>query len=886
MLAIIGISQLYAQENFVLNEIQNVSKVQDLPSDEVTYFSVNKATFNNPALKKGAKIILNTNTESKKLIVTRKTEYVPGYISLIAANAETGDRVFAGTYHEGRLSGLYHQSHKKVLSLGYDESAGKNYIRKSNHSEEFLGCNIEELRTPFGIPNRISGLQDQIRTKSANTISTSAPLNEALDDTITIDVMIVYTNAAEQWSNTSDQGDIDGVIAQAFNLSQQALDNSEIDVELRMVHAHKTSYDETTDGLEDSGDRLRRLTQDDQNPTFDESQYNGYMQQVHDLRDQNGADIVAMFARIEDTGGLGWRLGSSGGNQRLGFNLNRVQQVARTYTLIHEIGHNMGNAHARTQQEAGASEAGGLFHYSAGYQDEGAGFHTVMAYNTTKSGTELTPAPYFSSPDLTFEGSPLGTTDLTTPEDNTLSMKQIKRSVSYYRPTQVSPPNAQTSDNSIVVVMNREENVTATITLSNTSGSALVYDADFKFPDNSLVKQKMVHNKELRTTSPVEKTEYTSSPANFAWTNTKAKTSLNEEIVYATSFESGEGFAAGSFGGRNDWKAISETEFEISSLNSNTGSQHLRFNYDDGNTKFMSSPFFGYQTLGTYEVTINFELSDPSQEVYDFYINDGKTGGFSSGVILEQGSIFYADRSESGGLTFLGGIHSIQENTYNNLRIVYNVDNESIDYYLNGTQVYQAEYLEGYTPGVIEVLNRNQHAGSYIDVDDVQIKKVEAPYAWLDLPKMNGVVSAGSSEDIDLNFTSEGVSAGEYETVFTIRTNQPGNQLIEIPITLTVNDVVSNEPENLPTTIALEQNFPNPFNPTTTIKYSLQEPQTVQLEVYNLQGQKVATIQESQTVSAGEHSVAFDASALSSGIYMYRLETATQTLTKKMVLIK
>ena len=84
----------------------------------------------------------------------------------------------------------------------------------------------------------------------------------------------------------------------------------------------------------------------------------------------------------------------------------------------------------------------------------------------------------------------------------------------------------------------------------------------------------------------------------------------------------------------------------------------------------------------------------------------------------------------------------------------------------------------------------------------------------------------------------------------------------------------------------LSQNYPNPFNPSTTISYSLSEAQTVNLEVFNIQGQKVATLLSDERISAGSHRVTFDASSLSSGVYIYQLKTGTQTLTKQMVLIK
>lgn len=81
------------------------------------------------------------------------------------------------------------------------------------------------------------------------------------------------------------------------------------------------------------------------------------------------------------------------------------------------------------------------------------------------------------------------------------------------------------------------------------------------------------------------------------------------------------------------------------------------------------------------------------------------------------------------------------------------------------------------------------------------------------------------------------------------------------------------------------QNVPNPFNPSTEISFSLAEASQVRLEVYNIAGQRLATV-ATGFYSAGEHSVTFDGSGLASGIYMYRLEAGAFVETKKMVLLK
>ena len=91
--------------------------------------------------------------------------------------------------------------------------------------------------------------------------------------------------------------------------------------------------------------------------------------------------------------------------------------------------------------------------------------------------------------------------------------------------------------------------------------------------------------------------------------------------------------------------------------------------------------------------------------------------------------------------------------------------------------------------------------------------------------------------------------------------------------------------EGVPNVFELHQNYPNPFNPATTISFTLGKTGFTTLTVFNLLGQKVATL-FSGSLSAGRHEVKFDASAVSSGMYFYRLESGNLSSVKKMMLLK
>ena len=110
--------------------------------------------------------------------------------------------------------------------------------------------------------------------------------------------------------------------------------------------------------------------------------------------------------------------------------------------------------------------------------------------------------------------------------------------------------------------------------------------------------------------------------------------------------------------------------------------------------------------------------------------------------------------------------------------------------------------------------------------------------------------------------------------------NDLGWQDPNIP-TVIDHSVISEIPEDF----SLLQNYPNPFNPVTTICYSLDKTSDISLKIYSTNGKLVETLYTGSK-PAGEHSITWNASNLASGVYFYKLDSGSNVITKKMILLK
>ncbi|TVR13361.1 MAG: T9SS C-terminal target domain-containing protein [Balneolaceae bacterium] len=153
-------------------------------------------------------------------------------------------------------------------------------------------------------------------------------------------------------------------------------------------------------------------------------------------------------------------------------------------------------------------------------------------------------------------------------------------------------------------------------------------------------------------------------------------------------------------------------------------------------------------------------------------------------------------------------------------------------------------------------------------------------------------------KDRDYNETIQLREGTEYRfQIDTVTEKAPADPfaILEQPIQkfskegITRFEIVLNSEEGFshenPAEVSLKQNYPNPFNPTTQIRYELPQQENVRLTVYDMAGRQVAML-VNQSMNAGAHTVTFDASNLSSGVYVYRLQAGSTVLSRKLTVIK
>jgi hypothetical protein len=141
------------------------------------------------------------------------------------------------------------------------------------------------------------------------------------------------------------------------------------------------------------------------------------------------------------------------------------------------------------------------------------------------------------------------------------------------------------------------------------------------------------------------------------------------------------------------------------------------------------------------------------------------------------------------------------------------------------------------------------------------------------------IAATNLSQTQHYQFEDHQVEAGTSYYYWLDAVNMDGTSSCWGPVEVTIEEVTT---PALPEITLLHGNFPNPFNPVTSISFIVKENETADLTIYNVRGQQV----EKRTFEAGEHSFAWDATEFGSGVYFYSLKSASYSKTSKMIMLK
>ncbi len=401
------------------------------PYEDIKVVEVNSLVLDSKAYNIGDKILvelfgekymttidrIDQNINKTLTIRARFDKYPKGYVIL----SETDGLIIASI----RLPGK-----NKRYSIKKTSKSGKTYLKRLDIEE------LNKMKLECGTDFLIDDYPDIDNLDIDSFKEFSKKESKSIAE---IGVMIVYTPLSALWAKEF-EGSINNTIAQSMAKAQLAMDNSDTNINMTLVHSGLVNHYEEGDY---SSVDLRRLTASpDNNPwgeTWNDYQIAGIMDEVHDWRDTYGADLVALFGLASDVGGVAWLLRRRIGREDRGFSFTRVQQASWTYTHVHEMGHNMGCHHHKEQNvQPGPTNWAdwSANNWSAGWRWEGSDenmYCSVMTYEAGiyfDDGINATRVPYFSNPDVEHLDTPTGHA---ADGDNARTLREVRGVVENYR---------------------------------------------------------------------------------------------------------------------------------------------------------------------------------------------------------------------------------------------------------------------------------------------------------------------------------------------------------------------------------------------------------------------------------------------------------------------
>jgi len=334
---------------------------------------------------------------------------------------KTGKTFFGGDAYVGTIQGEPYSQviliAKRGIVSGNISVPGHFYQLRYGSGGLHRVQEIDQTQFPSELPPVPVTVQTESDRFSEDTATDSADL---------IDVMVVYTADARDGAGgtTVMETLIDLIVAE----SNIGYENSGVLQRLRLVRTTEVVYSEVSFDWAMTIERLRGTA-------------DGYMDDVHAMRDICGADEVVLIVNNTASCGIAYVMQTVS----TAFASAAFAVVSRTcatgyYSFAHEMGHNMGCTHDRYTVET-YNDALGAYNYSYGYQAPDGAFRTIMAYTCPNGGCSR--VNYWSNPDISYGGQPMGVY-YTDPEaaDNRRSLNNTASTVANFRQAVVPPVKA------------------------------------------------------------------------------------------------------------------------------------------------------------------------------------------------------------------------------------------------------------------------------------------------------------------------------------------------------------------------------------------------------------------------------------------------------------
>jgi len=392
---------------------------------------------------------LKSHQQSQTILSTTQFSLVISTSSLaipIKGNMVTFEKKSASISNSGNTIWLGSNQNSDKVTLVQSPIGVTGTIRFENNLFKIAPTgNGDHLITEINEQN----IPDEHQEGFSETVQTNPialNFNEIINNDITssvansdIKLLVVYTSAAK-----SKVADINSLIDLAITETNTGYSNSGVNANVSLVHKAQVNYTEASDSSTD----LTRLA----------ATNDGYMDEVHTLRDQYAADVVVL---VNDVNGYCGQADAIGANAASAFVIVDYDCATGYYSFGHEIGHLQGARHNPENDPTTTP-----YSFGHGYQDPQSRWRSVMAYNCNSGCTRIN---YWSNPNKTYNGDVMGTT---AKSDNARALNLTSPAMANFRTGVVVPPAVTALENNQGTSINGAKGSATSYTFSVPAGAS------------------------------------------------------------------------------------------------------------------------------------------------------------------------------------------------------------------------------------------------------------------------------------------------------------------------------------------------------------------------------------------------------------------------------